>query len=132
MCSPSNRVSVLIESRCTNGCGYVVTTPTGSCFGYQKLSKGPTRPEFEWLILYFMLALSGQCWVYAARSLYERASTKKERKKRNEAISNSHLKLGGGGGGGGGLIQAPLNKQLPRSLVCEKAFSNEAMKLSSD
>ena len=31
---------------CVNVCGLVIVTSTVSCFGYQKLIKGPTRPKF--------------------------------------------------------------------------------------
>ena len=51
-------------------CGLVLATHTGSCFGYLKLIKGPTKPKFEWFLLFFMLTLAEQCWIYAACLLY--------------------------------------------------------------
>ena len=51
-------------------CGFfLLAIPTGSCFSCQKLIEGLTRPKFERLLKYFMLALAGQCRVYAA-SIY--------------------------------------------------------------
>ena len=53
--SPSNWVSIINymwvwQCGCGDVCGLVLATRTGSCFGYPKLIKGPTRPKLEWLL----------------------------------------------------------------------------------
>ena len=45
--SASNRVSIINQCECGNMCGLVLATPTGSCFGCQKLINGQTRQKFE-------------------------------------------------------------------------------------
>ena len=47
--SPSDWVKINNAYECSSGCGLVLEKPTGSCFGCQKLIKGPARPKFEWL-----------------------------------------------------------------------------------
>ena len=42
-----NGRALIMACGCGNGCGFVVATPTGSCFGYQKQIKRQIRLKFD-------------------------------------------------------------------------------------